>query len=246
VHFLSPEEQLPPAALRAYEEAESLLMEIDMDDLDAAQMQQATFELGVLPPDESLEQQLGPETYARVAAKAREIGVDPNVLNRLRPWLAGVTLVQIHLVRMGLDPSSGVEQRLTARAIKDGKPIEGIETLREQLNMLAALPDAQQQEFLMYSVDDVDRAAREVDAMLAAWRNGDAQALAELLSEGFEKYPDLYRPLTTERNRRWTPTIEGLLDDEQDYLVVVGALHLVGEDSVIDLLQRKGYSVRQH
>jgi uncharacterized protein len=65
------------------------------------------------------------------------------------------------------------------------------------------------------------------------------------LQEGFDEYPDLYRPLTVDRNRKWIPQIERLLDAREDYLVVVGALHLVGTDSVIDLLERKGYKVKQ-
>ena len=70
--------------------------------------------------------------------------------------------------------------------------------------------------------------------------------LAELLAEGFDQYPDLYRPLTTDRNRRWLGQVEQLLDDREDYLVIVGTLHLVGKDSLIDLLESKGHKVTQH
>ena len=246
VHFLNASEKLPAAADAAYDDAEKLVMEIDLDDISAVELQQATLEFGMLPEGETLEKQVGAEAYAKVTAHARELGVEPAVLNRFRPWFAALTLVQMHLMKMGLDPASGVERRLAARAAVDKKPIEGLETLREQLGMLAALPDKQQREFLLYSVEDAERAAREVDALLAAWRRGDAQGLADLLSEGFEKYPDLYRPLTIERNRKWIASLEDLLDDEDDYLVVVGALHLVGDDSVIELLESKGHAVTQH
>jgi uncharacterized protein YbaP (TraB family) len=246
VHFLSPTEKLPAAADAAYSDAEALIMEIDMDDLDPLEMQQAVLDLGMLPPDQSLEQQLGAETYAKVAATANELAIDPAVLNRYRPWFAAITLEQMLLLKMGLHANSGVEQRLTARAAGDGKPIRGFETLREQLGLLASLPEEQQHEFLLYSVEDAERAAQEIDAMLVAWRRGDSKALADLLSEGFEKHPKLYRPLTVERNRKWIPTIEELLDDEDDYLIVVGALHLVGDDSVVELLEKKGHAVRQH
>jgi uncharacterized protein YbaP (TraB family) len=110
---------------------------------------------------------------------------------------------------------------------------------------MARLPDKQQREFLLYSVDDVERMTSELDLLLSAWRRGDAKGMARLLQEGFDEYPDLYRPLTVERNRKWVPQIEDLLDDKDDYLVVVGALHLVGTDSVIDLLERKGYQLEQ-
>lgn len=246
VHFLSQSEQLPAIVDAAYGEAESLIMEIDMDDLDPMEMQQVTLELGLLPPDQTLEQLLGAATYATVAQKARALGIDPGMLNRFRPWFAAMTLVQLHLMKMGLDPNAGVEQRLTVRASGDGKPIQGLETLRQQLGMLAALPDEQQREFLLYSVEDTERATREIDALLAAWRSGNSDELAKLLSDGFEEYPDLYRPLTVDRNRQWIASIEDLLDDRDDYLIVVGTLHLVGKDSVIELLEARGHEVKQH
>ena len=66
------------------------------------------------------------------------------------------------------------------------------------------------------------------------------------LSEEFAAFPELYRPLTEDRNRAWVVQLVDLLDDRDDYLVVVGALHLVGRNSVVDLLRQRGYSVTQH
>jgi uncharacterized protein YbaP (TraB family) len=246
VHFLNASEKLPASVDAAYADAEKLVMEIDLDDLDPSEMHQATLELGLLPEGQTLETHLGPAVYAKVAAHARALGVEPALINRFRPWFAGLTLVQVHLMKMGLDPNAGVEQRLAARAARDQKPIEGFETIREQLGLLASLPDKQQREFLLYSVEDAERASREIDALIAAWRRGDAEALGALLSEGYEQYPDLYRPLTIERNRKWLADLTDLLDDRDDYLVIVGALHLVGDGSVVELLREKGYKVTQH
>jgi uncharacterized protein YbaP (TraB family) len=246
VHFLSPSEKLPAAMESAYDDAEALFMEIDMDDLDPLEAQKVALELGMLPAGETLAGELGPETHAKVSNKARELGIEPVMLDRFRPWFAALTLVQLHLLKMGLDPESGVEQRLTARATTDGKPIQGLETLSEQLGTLASLSKQQQREFLVYSVEDTERATREIETMLKAWRNGDVAALDKLLAEGMEKYPDVYRPLTVERNRKWIASIEDLLDDQDDYLIVVGTLHLVGKESVIELLEKKGHRVKQH
>jgi uncharacterized protein len=246
VHFLNASEQLPAVLEDAYRNAEVLVMEIDMDALDPAETQRTTLELGMQPAGQSLQQQLGEQTYAKLETRAREVGIDPALLNRFRPWFAGMTLMQLQLMKMGLAPTAGVEQRFTTRATADKKPIHGLETLREQLGMLAGLPEKQQREFLLYSIEDADRMEEEIDDLLKAWRRGDTQALAQLLAEGFDRYPDLYRPLTTDRNRRWVPQVEDLLDDRDDYLVVVGTLHLVGKDSLIDLLEAKGHRVLQH
>jgi uncharacterized protein YbaP (TraB family) len=245
VHLLKESETLPAAVDSAYADAEKLVMELDMDDLDRAQMEQAVADLAMLPAGQTLQQQLGAQVYDRFVATTRTLGVDAAMLDRFRPWFAAITLVQLQLMKMGFDPESGVERRLTGRAASDGKPIQGLETAREQLEIMARLPEKQQREFLLYSIDDAQRMASEVDKLLAAWRSGDAAGMASLLQEGFDEYPDLYRPLTVDRNRKWIPQIEQLLDAREDYLVVVGALHLVGKDSVIDLLERKGYKIRQ-
>lgn len=246
VHFLKESEQLPQALDDAYKASEVLLMEIDMDDLDPLEAQQVTMELGLLPDGQSLQQQLGQQSYAKLVTRAQDVGIDPSLLNRFQPWFAAMTLVQMQLMKMGLEPTSGVEQRFTTRAVADKKPIHGLETVREQLGMLAGLPQKQQREFLLYSIEDADRMAQEIDELLSAWRRGDSKALAKLLAEGFDEYPDLYRPLTTDRNRRWLGQVEALLDDREDYLVVVGTLHLVGKGSLIELLERQGHRVVQH
>lgn len=246
VHFLKESEQLAQALDDAYQASEVLLMEIDMDDLDPLEAQQVTMELGLLPDGQSLQQQLGPESYTKLVTRAQDVGIDPSLLNRFQPWFAAMTLVQMQLMKMGLAPTSGVEQRFTTRAVADKKPIHGLETVREQLGMLAGLPQKQQREFLLYSIEDADRMAKEIDDLLSAWRRGDSKALAKLLAEGFDEYPDLYRPLTTDRNRRWLGQVEALLDDREDYLVVVGTLHLVGKGSLIELLEKQGHRVVQH
>jgi uncharacterized protein len=244
-HMLKADEKLPAAIDAAYADAEALVMEIDMDDLDPAEMQTAVTDLALLPPGQSLQQQLGPQAYEQFATRTRALGVEPAMLERFKPWFAAITLVQLQLMKLGFEPDAGVEKRLTRRAGEDKKPITGLETARQQLEIMARLPERQQREFLLYSVEDAQRMGTEIDELLTAWRRGDTTAMAKLLSEGFEQYPDLYRPLTVERNRKWIPQIEQLLDAREDYLVVVGALHLVGTQSVIDLLERKGHKVKQ-
>ena len=118
VHLLKESETLPAAIDSAYADAEKLVMEIDMDDLDPKEMQQAVTDLAMLPADQTLQQQLGAPTYERFATQARALGIEPVMLDRFRPWFAAITLVQLQLMKIGLDPESRVERRLTARAAR--------------------------------------------------------------------------------------------------------------------------------
>jgi uncharacterized protein YbaP (TraB family) len=137
-----------------------------------------------------------------------------------------------------------VEKQLGRRAHLDGKKITGLETVDEQINILAGLSAADQARFLDLTVTELKDADRETREILAAWRSGNAAKLAALMSEDYARFPSLYRALVTDRNRRWLPQIERLLKADQDTLVVVGALHLVGEGGLVQLARADGFEPR--
>jgi uncharacterized protein YbaP (TraB family) len=249
VHVLRPgDAALPRAALDAYADAEQLVMEIDLDDatvgdpLAMAQQMQAS---AALPAGQSLQAVLGSD-YAEVARRASDAGLDLEMFDRFQPWFVATLLLQLELAKRGFDPALGIEQQLAGRAIADRKPITGLETPAQQFAVLSGLSLADQKRFLLMTLDESAQADTELEQLLAAWRKGDTSALAALLSDEFERFPQLYRPLTEDRNRAWVGQLDDLLDDRDDYLVVVGALHLVGRDSVIDLLRQRGHTVTQH
>jgi uncharacterized protein YbaP (TraB family) len=249
VHVLRPGDAgLPRAALDAYADAEQLVMEIDLDDaavgdpLAMAQQMQAS---AALPAGQSLQSVLGSD-YAEVARRASEAGLELAMFDRFQPWFVATLLLQLELAKRGFDPALGIEQQLASRAVADRKPIMGLETPAQQFAVLSGLSLADQKRFLLMTLDESAQADAELEQLLAAWRKGDITALAALLSDEFERFPQLYRPLTEDRNRAWVGQLDDLLDDRDDYLVVVGALHLVGRDSVVDLLRQRGYTVTQH
>jgi uncharacterized protein YbaP (TraB family) len=98
-----------------------------------------------------------------------------------------------------------------------------------------------QTRFLMITVSELPQLPQETQDVVAAWKAGDASRLNQLLSEEYKSFPRLYRVLVTERNRHWLPQIEKLLAQPQDSLVVVGALHLVGDGGLLELLRRDGH-----
>ena len=246
MHFLPESEPLPPALLAAYENAEQLVMELDMDDIAPAEVQMVTLQQGMLPPDRTLEQELGTSIFARVQKEADELGFDAELLQRMQPWLVGLTLTQLQLAKIGWSSHAGVEQRFVRMAAEDRKTITGLETLSTQIGLLAAMPAELQRQFVLYSVDDTVAMAEEVEKLGSAWRKGDVTELESLVNESFRKYPALYDMLTVKRNRAWIRTIEPLLKERDDYLVIVGTSHMLGRESVVELLRRDGHAVTRH
>lgn len=248
IHVLRADDaELPEAAAEAYVDAEQLVMEIDMDDAsvaDPAAVLEEMQRIAMLPEGQSLRTVMGAD-YAAVEAGTAQAGLDAALLDRFAPWFVATTLLQLELAKRGFAAEFGIEQRLAARAVADRKPIQGLETPAQQFGVLAGLPLPLQKRFLLMTLEESADLDHELDDLLRAWQRGDADALARLLSAEFEDFPELYRPLTEDRNRAWIAKLTDLLDDEDDYLVVVGALHLVGRNSVVELLEQRGYDVEQ-
>ena len=248
IHVLRAEDGgLPKVADDAYRDAEKLVMEIDMDDAlqaDPTALAGTMQQLALLPAGQSLRTVLGPD-YARAQQFAQQAGLDLGLLDRFAPWFAATALLQVELAKRGFSPELGVEQTLATRAAADHKPIQGLETAEQQFGILAGLPMPMQRKFLLMTIDEAGNLDAEIKELLVAWRTGDTDRLAQILGDEFDEAPELYRPLTEDRNRAWIGEIVQMLHDRDDYLVVVGALHLVGRNSVVDLLRQRGYTVTQ-
>jgi uncharacterized protein YbaP (TraB family) len=240
IHFLRAGDSLPPAIVAAYRDADVIVMEIDLDDLDpvasAATMQQ----LALDPQGRTLDVLLGDRDYQAAVTKARALGLDLSALRPFEPWMAALTVVQLQLVQLGFDAASGVEQQLLRLAERDQKEVRGLETLNEQLSFLDALPPAAQRAFLMQALDEAATMKDDIDDILTAWKAGDTQSMEKEFIEDLRNQPELYRRIVVDRNRNWTGKLSAMTRDRQDYLVVVGTLHLLGPDSLIGMLERAG------
>lgn len=240
VHVLRPADRLGgPAFERAYAAAQSVVMELDFDDV--ADSQLGDIMASMATDSGGLVENLGEDGYAQARDQAAEIGLDLEPLRRTEPWFAALGVTNMMLARLGFDPAHGVEAEVTVRARADGKPITGLETPEFQIGLFDGMPPDQQRALLFKSIEEAEQMPAQIETLIAAWTRGDERALHAELVTGFEQFPGLYRTLVEERNDRWVPQIVALLQGHEDHLVIVGALHLIGEGSVIDLLAQRGY-----
>ena len=246
VHLLRRQDHpLPQVIDSAYDDAETVYMELDMDDLDPLQMQATINRLGLLDENTSLRDVMGEERYAEALAAAEELDIPLAMLDRTEPWFAAITIEQLALTRIGFDPTFGVEMHLLKKAAADGKEILGFESVEQQLGYLDGLSLDAQRELLLQTLTE-SAAIREImDDLISAWRSGDIDYLERTLLDDVAGYPELYETIVADRNRLWVDTIDELLEHDDDYLVVVGALHLVGEDGVPQLLEQRGIRITQ-
>ena len=246
VHLLREQDYpLPSTIYTAYQDADTLIMELDMDDLDPAVTQALVSELGLIEDGRTLRGVLGEDLYAQAEEIADEINIPLPIFAQSEPWLAAITVEQLMLTRVGFDPNLGIETHLMGKAASDGKEILGLEEFAQQLGYLDALSIDAQRSLLMQTLSEAGEIEPMMDGLIDAWRRGDMSFLESEVLADMQDQPELYEALVVARNRDWTNQIEALLDDKQNYLIVVGALHLVGEDSVPSMLRRNGKEVVQ-
>jgi len=246
IHTLrSTDYPLAPVVLEAYRDSKSLVMEINLDEIDSSQVQSEMLASATLPEGKSLRDVLGPARYARAEKLAGEVGLDLSLFEQFAPWFVAEAISQLQLTQLGFDPSSGVEMYLLGRARGDGKSIAGLETAQEQIALFEAMPMDNQAQYLLASLEQAHDLPKEVEDMVHAWQRGDTAWFESEIKSDVGRDPALYQSLLVARNRKWIARIERLLDDDQNYLVIVGTAHLVGRDGVIELLKKDGIAADQ-
>jgi uncharacterized protein YbaP (TraB family) len=83
------------------------------------------------------------------------------------------------------------------------------------------------------------------DNMLKYWKKGDVKNLYAVLFKSFEDYPQIENRFLRQRNIEWIKKIEEMMAEDKNIIIIVGAGHLIGPGSVVALLKRKGYRVKQ-
>ncbi len=246
IHTLrSSDYPLAPAVLEAYRAAKSLVMEIDPTELDSPDVQSEMLTSATLTEGRSLPDIMGTARYAHAQALARDVRVDLSTFDQFAPWFAAEAISQMQLMQLGFDSSSGVEMYFLGRARTDGKSIAGLETAHDQLALFESMPMETQANYLIASLEQAHDLAKDVNEMVRAWQAGDMGWFETELKSDLGRDPAVYQSLLVSRNRRWLARIERLLDDDENHLVIVGTAHLVGRDSVIDLLKKDGIGAVQ-
>lgn len=246
VHVLrAADHPLPSIIDRAYADAEALVMEMDVDDVDPAEAQALVTELGLIQDDRSLSDLMGPILYAEAETFAANVDIPLAMLASSEPWLAAITVEQLMLARIGFNPEYGVESLLAGRASADSKEVLGLETVRQQLEFLDNMSLEAQRSLLLQSLEESVDIEKIMDELVHAWRYGDVDYLERQMLSDMKAYPELYKAIVADRNRDWLGQIEELAGGKDDYLIVVGALHLIGDEGVPTLLRQHGYDVVQ-
>lgn len=231
----------------ALAEADNVYFEIVLD-LDAyATFTRLSMVYGRNRDGRQLSDYLSGEQQERLQAFLDEHGLLRDQFETMRPWMADMTLMATSLAtggEVGMGGQAGVELLLLDEIAEDRR--RELETPEIQFRMFASLPDEEQVNSLMRTIENASSPEQDLGSVAELWHSGDVEALARLMNAAMGATDSsLYRRLLTDRNRRWTTAIGQMLADNEDAMIVVGAGHLAGPVGVPALLGAEGYKVER-
>lgn len=253
-HLLKPDDYpLSKDVDMAFADAESLVFEMTPEEMASPALGMQMGQAALRTDGSKLDSELPAATVALLedwiagnGAELQKAGLTAQALQRFEPWFAGLMISIVEMTKQGLDPRLGLDSHFAELATKSGKPTAGLETGVEQIAFLDGMSKEEQLQLLAEALTEASEGSSETARLHSAWRAGDARLLWEDMGMDMKKqYPRLYQRINVARNDAWVPKIERRLaaPGTDDTLVVVGALHLLGPDGVVEKLRAKGYRV---
>jgi len=246
IHVLNKESYpLPEEVENIYNCCRRIIFETDLDSMNEGSLQEKILRRGMYPKGQTLSGNISAETYEMLRKKLEASGLSIQHFERFRPWMVALTITGSEMIRLGFDPQLGLDRRYFDMAKKDSKELLFLESNEFQVNLFAGLGRKKQEALLRQVLIEIKIIESMFADMVSAWKSGSAEKLDSIMNESFREFPDLHDRFITKRNRSWIAKILNMARQKGDMLVVVGAAHLVGDKSVVDLLRRKGYEVKQ-
>lgn len=246
VHVLSQNDYpLPDTFETAYAASTTLVFEMDMSQAQSMQFQQAMMNELTYQDGRTYADVLKPATVTKLNQYMTDKGLPFTGMQTFKPALLSIALTMFELQQLGLG-GTGVDAFYSQRGLNDSKKFKFLELPEEQISYLANMGKGYEDELINYTLNDIDKLPTMMKQMKDAWRIGDGAKLYEVGGkEWHEEFPQSYQQLIIERNNNWMPHIESYFNDDEIEFVLVGAMHLIGNDGVIKKLSAKGYKVTQ-
>jgi len=236
---------LPKSMENAFNDTDALVFEVDIASTVTEESKVLHRSRAMGNDSDTLQEMLTGDAWDIVSQKIEELGLDIEELSYFKPWYVSSVIQNINCERLGFKSEYGVDEYFYNRAQQAGKKLYALETSEYLDDILNQLSWSDQEWLVLSQCIRIDIYRAGLNAAVNAWRSGDIAIMDISIEKEERSHPDYYAKIISERNENWLPQIEGYLQQKDNYLVIVGAGHLIGPDGLINLLQNKGYSVKQ-
>ena len=245
IHLLRASDYPLPAEFDTiYKRASKLVFETDIAKLEDPATAQKMLSQGMYKDGKTLKNVLNTKVYQDLEKACNEVNLPIANLNQFKPSMVVLILTITKIKSLGVS-EEGVDQYFFLKALADDKKTIGLEPFETQIKLLTTMGDGNENEFVKHSLNEFHKMGKQMTSLITSWKTGDTKTMIKELEEMKTEYPALYVSMLINRNNAWLPQIEGFLTDKEVEFIIVGSLHLHGNDGLLTLLRDKGYQVKQ-
>ncbi|MET3896257.1 uncharacterized protein YbaP (TraB family) [Devosia sp. UYZn731] len=223
--------------------ADRVYFETDVGSAMQATILTSAMAKGLNPLGTTLSSQLDEADVAALRATITKWKLPIGYIQSMKPWLATTMITTAVIASVGYDPNSGVDIVLQRELPAERQAY--FETADEQLDFLAGASQEEQVDMLVDTINKLDELPSQLNDMVTAWSDGTPDKMAEAFFDDLAGYDAFTQRLIFDRNKNWVEKIDTMLAKNEQDLIVVGAGHLMGDGSVVDLLEKSGFSVKR-
>ncbi|RAW12100.1 polysaccharide biosynthesis protein GumN [Paenibacillus taichungensis] len=230
----------------AFAEADYLGVEIDISKAADEAQQKIVLDLGSYQDGSTLKDHISSETYTQLGDILKQSGLEANALDTFKPWVVESTLASLKSMKAGYDASAGVDLYFIQKAIERKLPVIELESYESQLGMFNKFSKELQEKTLKATLDNFDVLDDSVNQMAKMWKTGNDEQLLKL-TNSFSDDEEYNKAMLIDRNVGMADKIDGYLKNGkgEEYFIVVGAAHYLGDHGIVKLLEDKGYTVNR-
>ena len=237
IHLMCPGDIMVSDILKAkFNSTQQLYLELDLDD---PTVMLKTMQHIQMNNDTTLKDLLTEPQYDSLRARFKRLtGMPLDMMTSMKPELVETLM---YPALLGCDGAEAWEQKFMQMAKANNMQVKGLESVEDQLEIFDAIPYKVQAEGLAETFNNIDSIKQNFQAMVELYKQKDLEGLHAMMysDEEFSKYDDL---LLKDRNEKWIPEIIEQAKSKSTFFAV-GAAHLGGDNGVIELLRKKGYTV---
>ncbi len=248
IHLLSKEDHpLPSAFMQAYDDAKTLVFETDLTAISSTDFQASFMQAMRYNDHRQLSSVLEPEVFLKLQAFLQQRHYPLNHFLVLKPWGVSLMLSMLEYQRVGMVPELGVDTYFHQLALQDKKTVLGLETAQQQLMFLEAMDAMDANQTIEQMLRDLQRLPRFTQAMKRSWRQGDLASLLEdaAVMQMKKEFPMFYDSILTQRNHAWMKQMPAFIKLKDRAFILVGSLHLAGDEGILQQLHKQGFVIKQ-
>lgn len=243
VHLLREADYpIPQEYDQAIKDSEIFVFETDIAALENPHNGQKMMQKAMLEGDKTLKTVLSEDTFLALEKEVTKMGLPMANLLKFKPGMLITTMTALKVQAMGA-MKPGVDKYVFEKVLENESKTDFLETVDEQIDLITQMGEGNEDEYVRYSLEEMVDFESSLNKMIGYWKTGNIKEFETVLTEFKTKFPQTYTSLLVTRNNNWMEDIEAYLKNPEKEFVVVGALHLFGEEGLLNQLKAKGYQI---